>query len=202
MSALTAESGPAVPAGRLMTAEEFLALPEDGVERWLIDGRLREKRGEPSMTIRNRTHSRLTARIAQLLGNWLDQQPAPRGEIFDGEAGCRLRRDPDSVVGIDVVYVSPELASRDAGDTTLIDGVPTLAVEVLSPNDTVEEIHETVDSYLAAGVPLVWVVDPHFRTVTVHRPGQEPEPFNVQGELSGDPHLPGLRLRVASIFAR
>ena len=174
---------------RLWNTEELLALPDNGVDRWLIAGRLREK----PLTVRNRWHTRLTARLAQLIGNWLDGQPAPRGEVFDGEVGCRLRRNPDTTVGIDLVYVSAELAALEPADTRLIDGVPTLAVEVLSPNDTQEEI-EKVDVYLAANVPLVWVIDPHDRTVLVYRPGQEPELFNVRQELSGEPHLPGLRM--------
>ena len=183
---------------REMTTEELLALPDDGVERWLIRGQLREK----TMTVRNRWHSRVLIRICQLLGNWLDRQPEPRGELLGGEAGCRLRRDPDTTVGVDLIYVFAELAAREAKDTTLIDGVPILAVEILSPSDKEEEINEKVDDYLSAGVALVWVVDPHDRTVLVYRPGAEPELFNVRQELSGDPHLPGFRVPVAQIFAR
>lgn len=198
MSALLAESSLTKPTTRRMTTKELLALPEDGVDRWIIREELREK----PMTKRDRYHSRTTARIAQLLGAWLDQQPAPRGEIYDGEAGCILSHDPESTVGIDVVYISPELAANQSDTTTLIDGVPTLAIEVLSPNDTTEEITEKVEAYLAAGVPLVWIVHPRFRTVTVHRPGHEPELFNIQQELTGEPHLPGLRIRVEAIFTR
>jgi Uma2 family endonuclease len=198
MSAMPVESGPSRKRQRQWKTEELLALPEDDIERWIIRGELREK----PMTKRNRHHSRATARIAQLLGDWLDRQPSPRGEVYDGEAGCILARDPETTVGIDVVYLSPELAAKQSDDTTLIDGVPTLAVEVLSPNDTTEEITEKVRAYLAAGVPLVWVVHPSFRTVTVHKPGEEPELFNVHQELSGDPHLPGLSIRVESIFSR
>ncbi len=189
-------SAPATTA--LMTTEELLALPDNGVERWLIRGQLREK----PMTKRNRWHSRVMARLSQLLGDWLDRQPEPRGEVLDGEAGCRLRRNPDTSVGIDVVYISPQLAAQDPDDTTLIDGVPTLVVEILSPNDTVEEINDKVDEYLAAGVPLVWLVDPHHRTVEVHRPDGEPELFNVRQEISAEPHLPGFRVPVAQIFGR
>jgi Uma2 family endonuclease len=182
----------------LMTTEELLALPENGVERWLIRGQLREK----PMTKRNRWHSRVMARISQLLGNWLDQQPEPRGEVLDGEAGCRLRRGPDTSFGIDVVYISPELAAQDPADTSMIDGVPTLVVEILSPSDTEEETNEKVDEYLAAGVPLVWLVDPHHRTVEVHRPAAEPELFNLRQEFPADPHIPGFRIPVSSIFKR
>lgn len=186
----------------LMTAEELLALPEEpGVERWLIDGQLREKRyPDIAMTYRNRRHSRLEAVISQILRNWLEQQPWPRGEVFAGDAGCILGRDPDVLVGIDVVYVSAEMASRQSQDTTMLEGVPTLAVEILSPSDTQQDIDEKLAKYLKAGVPLVWLVDPNDQTVVVYRPQTAPELFNVHAELTAEPHLPGFRVPVAKIF--
>ena len=189
---------------RLMTTEELLALPDDGVERWLIRGQLREKKpqpGEKPMTIRNRTHSSIMARVTQFLNNWCDRQPEPRGRVLCGEAGVRLRRDPETTVGIDVVYVSAEVMAGQSDETTLIDGIPVLAVEILSPSNTVEEIDEKLDSYRAAGVPLVWVIDPHDRTVAIYRPGSAPEFVNEHQELSGEPHLPGFRVPVAQLFA-
>ena len=51
------------PVTRLMTAEEFEALPDDGVERWLIRGQLREG----GVTVRNFDHSAYMMRIGQLL---------------------------------------------------------------------------------------------------------------------------------------
>jgi Uma2 family endonuclease len=186
-----------VDAPALMTTEQLLALPDDGVERWLIRGRLREK----PMTYRNRWHSRAMVRVAYFLEVWREQQPEPRGSVLGGEAGVRLTRDPDTTVGIDVVYISAEVAARNRDDTTIVDGVPVLAVEILSPNNTVEEINEKIDQYLEAGVPLVWIIDPHRRTVTICRPGQEPEFVNARQELSGEPELPGFRVRVADLFA-
>jgi Uma2 family endonuclease len=155
---------------------------------------------EKPMTVCNRQHSRIMARVARFLDSWLDEQPEPRGEVLCGEAGCRLRRDPDSTVGIDVVYISAEVAAHRPDDTRLIDGVPVLAVEILSPNDTVEEINEKIDAYLKAGVALVWVIDPHRQTVQICRPGAEPEMVNARQELSGEPHLPGFRVAVARLF--
>src|SRR5207248_6325358 len=137
--------------------------------------RLREK----PMTVRNRTHSRIMIRVGKFLDNWLDQQPEPRGEVLCGEAGVKLRRDPDTTVGIDVVYVSAEVAARPSDDTTLIDGVPVLAAEILSPNDTQEDINAKIDEYLDAGVALVWIIDPHDRTVLIYRKGEEPELVNA-----------------------
>src|SRR5207249_2031888 len=112
-----------------------------------------------------------------------------------------LRRNPDTIVGIDVVYVSPEVATLESEETTLIDGVPVLVVEILSPNDTQEEINDKIDVYLRAGVALVWVVDPHHRTVEIFSPGSEPEQVNVRQELSGEPHLPGFRVPVIQFFS-
>lgn len=183
---------------RLMTADEFLALPDDGTERMLIRGHLWEK----PMTKRNRWHSSAEARIVHLIWVWLETRPSPRGEVYSGEAGFRIRRNPDTIVGINVAYVSHEVASRDPDDTRLVDGPPVLAVEILSPNDKQEEIAAKVDGYLEAGVPLVWVVDPHFKTVTVHRPGGRPEMYSGDDELSGQSHLPEFRTRVGQIFAR
>jgi Uma2 family endonuclease len=196
-----------VEATAPMTTEQLLAFPDDGIERWLIRGQLREKpalvgqsRGK-KMTVRNRWHSRILIRVGYLLENWQQGQPEPRGSVLGGEAGVRLTSDPDTTVGVDVVYISPEVAARQSKDTTLIDGVPVLAVEILSPSDTQDEINEKIDSYLSAGVPLVWIIDPRRRTVTIHRPNQEPEMVNVHQELSGEPHLPGFHVPVAELFA-
>jgi Uma2 family endonuclease len=180
---------------RTMTVEEFLALPEDGVSRELIRGEVRER----GMTIRNRFHSRVEANIAKLLGVWLETRPEPRGQIVSGEAGFRLRGTPDSAVGIDVAYASAELVAATGDRQLIFDGPPVLAVEILSPSDQHEDIVEKVRLYHESGT-LVWVVDPDFRTVTVHRPGQLPVAFNEGQELDGGPELPGFHVPVARFF--
>lgn len=179
-----------------MTTEELLELPDDGMERWLVVGELRER----PMTVRNRFHSRTMIRVGKFLDNWLDEQAAPRGQVLGGEAGVRLSRGPDTTVGVDVVYVSADVIVHQTQGTTLIDGVPTLAVEILLPKETFREIREKITIYQSAGVPLVWVLNPYDRTVTVYRPGAEPDAFNALAELSGEPHLPGFRVPVARLF--
>ncbi len=183
-------------ASSLMTTEELLAIPEDGTDRWLIAGELRER----PMTRRNRFHSRTMARVTKFLDNWLDEQPEPNGQVLVGEAGVILGHDPDTTVGIDVTYISAEVMLRQTEDSTLIDGVPTLVVEILSPSDTIEDINEKIDAYLAARVSLIWIIDPYRRTITVHQPDCEPELFNIRDELSAEPHLPGFRVPVARLF--
>jgi len=180
----------------LMTTEELLALPEEGMERWLIAGELRER----PMTVRNRFHSRAMICIGTELELWRRQQSPPRGQVLGGEVGVRLRRDPDTTVGVDVVYVSADVIVRQTRETTLLDGVPTLAVDILRPKDTYKRIHDVITIYQSAGVPLVWVVHPYDRTVTVYRLGAAPEGFNLHKELSGEPQLPGFRVPVARLF--
>jgi len=179
-----------------MTTEEMLALPRDGKERWLIDGELREK----PMTLRNRFHSEAMVSVATVLKNWRDQQPAPRGTVLAGEAGVRLRRNPDLTVGVDVVYVPPDVATIQTAQSTLVEGVPALVVEILSPSDTVEEINEKITGYLSSGVPHVWVIDPYRRTLIVHRPNEPSALFNVPDEVTAEPQLPGFRTPVSRLF--
>ncbi len=182
----------------LMTTAEFMVLPEDGMERELIRGQLRER----PMTKRNRFHASAVTRIARFLDEWIDQQPEPRGVVYTGEIGVILRHDPDTTVGIDVAYFTADVVSRQTEATTLIDGPPLLAVEVLSPSDRNEDVREKVLEYLAAGVAVVWIVDPYFRTVQVHRPGAVPEMFNTEHSLTGGTALPGLDIAVIDIFER
>ena len=185
-------------ASSWMTTEELLALPEDPeVERWLLFGRLVER----PMTRRSYFHSRTEAQIARLLGNWSEEQPAPRGMVVSGEAGFRLSRLPDFTVGIDVAYLSPELTAATSEKAFLIDGPPVLAVEILSPSDRVDHVAEKIEGYLQAGVKLAWRVEPAHKLVTVFRPDAEPEGLNVNGSLDGGLHLPGFRVSVAEIFA-
>ena len=184
------------PMSTLITTEELLTMPEDGVDRELIRGQLREK----PTTRRNLLHSEVNITIGYLLKLWVKRQPQPRGRVLGGEAGFRIRKDPDTTVGIDVAYISAELAANTPLKAKLVDGIPTIAVEILSPSDQHEEVAEKVQEYLDVGVPLVWVIDPIFRTVEVHRPGMEPEQFNTRQELTAEPHLPGFRVAVAEIF--
>ena len=179
-----------------MTAEEFLALPDDGTERMLLRGRLWEK----PMTKRNRWHCRVENRIGQLISNWLDSVGRPIGEVYSGEAGFRL--SSDTVVGIDVAYADHSVATRDSDETTMLEGSPILAVEILSPNDKQDEINAKIDDYLAAGVRFVWIVDTHFETVVVHQPGQTPEMFAGDEELVCEPEMPGFRVKARHIFNR
>jgi len=192
---------------RPLTAEDLLSMPDDGVERDLIDGELREwptttqsmDLCESEMTRRNPMHSEAEISIGYELRRWLESRPAPRGKVVGGEAGFRLTRDPVTFVGIDVAYVSAEMVANHRRKLKYFDGPPVLAVEILSPSDQHEKIVEKVEKYLQVGT-VVWLADPDFRTIAVHRPGEAPISFNEHQELDGDPYLPGFRVSVIKLF--
>jgi len=182
----------------VLTTEQLLEFPDDGVLRELYEGQLRES----SLSRRGRRHSRLQSKITKALELWTDKQPEPRGEILSGDAGFRLRTNPDTTVGIDVAYVSPELADRTPDDAYVIDGSPVLAVEILSPSDLQGNITDKIAAYLRAGVLFVWIVEPVFRTITVYQPNKQPQMINLDQELTAEPHLPGFRVAVADLFPK
>ncbi len=185
-----------VTATRTMTMRDLLAMPDDGKRRWLIDGELREE----DMTKRNRFHSAAMAHLTGELYIWWRQQNQSRGEIVCGEAAVQLTDDDSTGFGVDAAFVSPEVMLKQSEEFTIVFGVPTLIVEVLSPSTRIDDLEEKIDTYLDVGVPLVWVIDPHDKTVTIYRPGEEPTFANVRQELTGGDVLPGFAVPVARLF--
>ncbi len=181
---------------RKMSLAEFNALPDDPeLDRFLLRGEL----WELPMTKRNRWHSGIEARIVYLLSRWSEDRERRDFEIFSGEVGCDLP-DQESGVGIDVAVFTAATIAAQESDEKYIVGAPVLAVEVLSPSDTLEHFRTKGDVYLDAGVKFVWIVDPYLETITVLRPDTEPVMLRKSDEMNGEPHLPGLRFSVATVF--
>jgi Uma2 family endonuclease len=107
-----------------------------------------------------------------------------------------------TVVGPDVAFVRLERAPNGLPKSGFAPFPPDLAVEIISPNDTVYEINEKIALYLRAGTRLVWVVDPSSSRVTVHQPNQVPVIYDTTGILDGGDVLPGFQLPVRDIFPK
>lgn len=183
-------------AGTMTLAEFFALPPNNSVDRELIRGELKER----PVTKRNRFHAKTEAAVTYMLKAWLVEQLSPFGEIYSGEVGCILRHEPPSNVGIDVAYFSSETVAAQSAVTTMIDGVPVLAVEILSPSDTQEDVTQKINLYIEVGVNVVWMVDPRFKTVTVYRGDVEPQLFNITHILADQPSMPGLSVAVKDLF--
>lgn len=178
-----------------LTTEELFALPEDGIERDLIRGELREY----PMTKRNRRHSKVLVSVCRVLGNWVIARNAG-GEVTGGEAGVRLRRDPETTVGVDVAYFSPESIALMPPNQPWYEGPPVLAVEILSPSDTHEDLVAKINLYLECSVQVVWILDPDFETLTIYRINEAPVMLRTHETLNGHPELPNLNVLIKDFF--
>lgn len=77
-----------------------------------------------------------------------------------------------------------------------------LVVEVLSPTDLAVDVAARVEEYLANGFPLVWIVNPNTRTVTIHRADGTVALLHEADEITGEAALPAFRSTVGAFFAK
>lgn len=181
----------AQPTAALMTADQLIAMPRDGARQELVEGVLHE------MPPPGFEHGQVSIRVASLLSAFV----RPRGlGVVTGETGFRLAADPDTVRAPDAAFVAADrLPPRDQrrGYLRL---APDLAVEVLSPDDRPRAVAAKTRAWLAAGVRILWVIDPVARRVTVHAPGQPAVEAGPGDALDGGEALPGFVLPVGDLF--
>jgi Uma2 family endonuclease len=142
-------------------------------------------------------HGFVCASVGAVLANSTFERR--KGYVCCNDTGLILERDPDTVRGPDVVLYN-QAQRYDDLNPRYADHPPTLAVEVLSPNDKWGKVTRRITQFLGRGIPVVWLVDPEGRSVTVYRPNQLPQVFEGSDELVGDPEVPGFRCRVAEFF--
>ena len=140
----------------------------------------------------------LAFRIQQARRTWRDIVVTE--VLFELPAPVNRRRRPD------VAFLPEERArgawpppNRDA--SSAIAAVPTLAVEVISPNDLIVEVEEKRIEYFAVGVVTVLVVHPKCRTIHVYRSASSCQILTEADSLELGEILPGFSVRVADLFA-
>ena len=175
----------------LLTSEDLWRIVADGSRYELSKGELQP------MTPIGIQHGAVVGNLQLLLGTHVKKN---RLGLVGPEIGFRLSRDPDTVRAPDVAFIAKNRLPQGGVPKKFADFPPDLAVEVLSPEDKASEIQKKVEEYLAAGVPLVWVVDPANQKVTVYRSLQEVKILSVEQELEGGDVLPGFRINIAPIF--
>lgn len=177
---------------RTMTADELLAMPEDGIRRELVEGELRE------MTPPGERHGDAVQNINRSLDAHVHARRLGR---VRPEIGYLLEANPDTVRAPDLSFVRTDRLSADGPAPGFYRGAPDLAIEVVSPNDRYNEVRTKVREYLAAGTAMVLVVDPEDQTVSVYRPERAPLELVEADVIDGQDVVPGWRLPVREIFA-
>ena len=100
----------------------------------------------------------------------------------------------------DVSFISwNQLPDRRVPRVPIADLAPDLAVEVISPSNTVREMERKLQEYRDFGVRLVWYVFPETQEVHVYSADQH-EILTVDQEISGGDVLPGFVLPVRRLF--
>ncbi len=103
----------------------------------------------------------------------------------------------------DVSFISwRQVPTRRVPRVPILAFAPDLAVEVLSPSGTAEEMNQKLHDYFTAGARFVWYVDPVDRTVRVFTAADQSTVLNEPQTLKGDPVLPGFVLPLQELFAR
>jgi Uma2 family endonuclease len=182
---------------RLLTAADLAALPTD-----LPTGTVRYELWEGVLRVMAPTaddHGGVESAIAEVLRALGQRQGHGRARC--GEVGIFLRRDPDTVVGADAVFLTQDQLPVRRSREGYLETIPALIAEVRSKNDTDNEVVEKVAGYLAAGARVVWVADPRQQTVTVHRPGQPLVELGAGDTLTAEGIIPGFAVPVAELFA-
>lgn len=172
-----------------ISVEEFEALPAYEGKREL-SGAMLIREPPPGAW-----HGVLAARLTQRLQNWAD---AGGGGVVLVDAGFVLSADPPIVRSPDVAWLAEAEASRL--DERAWRGAPDLAVEIVSPWDRPRDLADKVAEYLAAGVRVVWVVDPSERGITVYGRAAGVRSVGLDGELDAPDVMPGFRLATADLF--
>jgi Uma2 family endonuclease len=177
---------------RLLTAEEYAQQPERDVPTELVRGEIIE------MNIPKPRHGQVCTTAAWLLKSFAHEHDL--GHVTSNDAGVITERDPDTVRGGDVWFISYQKFPKGPLPQQYLEMAPDIVVEVKSTFDRWVELHAKVAEYLTAGVGVVCVLDPETETVRLYY-ADKPEVI-----LSGDEavefpdQLPGFSASARNFF--
>lgn len=176
----------------LLTADDLWNLPKDGKRHELVKGELRTMApaGFEHGAVGSNLHGALFIHVK---GNNL-------GLLLGAETGFVIERDPDTVRAPDIAFVRKQRIDQGGIPKQFYPGAPDLAVEVVSPGDTLNEVDEKVEEWLTHGTTMVWVVNPKQKTVSVYHVQRHPVILTADDDLEGWDVIPGFRIKVRDIF--
>jgi len=175
-----------------LTPDDLLNMKEEGAGFELVDGRLVEQHVSVlSCLVSGMVHALLAAYCHPKRIGWVFLQES--GFQYDPAAPKKVRKPDAAFIRHDRLPESEWLAG-------FCHVVPDLAVEVISPNDTFDEVEKKVEEYLRLGVQLVWIVSLPTRQVYVHRHDGTMAKVRENSDLSGEDLIPGFRCRVSNLF--
>lgn len=142
-------------------------------------------------------HGNIEAKLAAKLYSFVSTHKL--GRVQSGEVGIFTHRNPDTVRGVDLLFITNERYAKRKSPSYL-DIAPDLVVEIMSPDDRWMEVTEKLREYFAIGVRLVWIIAPKTRSVYAYRTVTDVREFTEKDDLPGDEILPGFSIKVEELF--
>jgi Uma2 family endonuclease len=173
-----------------LTLEEFAQLPGDGLRHEISEGEL------ICMAPAKFLHTLVVVAVFEVLQVYLKQRGGARA--FP-EAGYVLSHDPLTIRQPDVSVLSAERIRATDVDG-YVEGAPELAIEIVSPSQSAEDLEVKVQQYLRSGGKQVWVVYPITRRVHIFLASGEVTILNETQKLDAGDLLPGFSVKVADLF--
>ncbi|MCA6553400.1 MAG: Uma2 family endonuclease [Pseudanabaena sp.] len=179
---------------KVWTDQAFMALPDDECRYEIVNGELVVMGNSGAL------HGYISIVLSSAL--FAIVSPQKLGVLFDSSTAFKMKngnkRSPD------ISFFAKE---RFQGIADLpigyLEGAPDLAVEILSPGNTVEEISTKLVEYFENGTRLVWVINPIQHYVLVYRSAQEPDRLLKRGDfLDGEDVINGFSFAVDQLFQR
>ncbi|MBW3622100.1 MAG: Uma2 family endonuclease [Armatimonadetes bacterium] len=174
-----------------LTPDQFLALCGDETYLELVRGEVVQ------LAPANFYHGRKALRAGRLLDEFAEAHDL--GVVVGQDTGFILERDPYSVRAPDVAFVSKARLPEDLPER-FFPGAPDLAVEILSPTDSLKAAEAKAMMYLRAGGTVVWILDPKDRSCRIYRRDESVRALGPDDEADAEPVLPGFRCPVSHLF--
>lgn len=184
-----------LPANLKLTDEEFTAVVAANKDLRL------ELSAEGELVIMSPTGGETGNRNFEIyidLGIWNRQHNL--GKAFDSSTGFKLpngaTRSPDTAwIKIERWdNLTPQQRKK------FLPLCPDFAVELVSETDDLADTQGKMREYIANGLQLGWLINPHDQKVEIYRPDQAPEVLQSPTSLSGEDVLPGFILNLQTIW--
>jgi Uma2 family endonuclease len=187
-------TSPPTVGGRLLSAEEFEALPESNGPCELVNGII-----HPLMS-NNPVHAHISSNLAFLLQDYMRRQKT-QARVMCGEVGVVTSATaPATTRAADLAVISKERLP-ELPKTGFLRVMPELLVEIISGANTWTDTFEKIYEYFEGGAKLVWIVDPAMQEVRVFKSAKENDLLRASDTLSGGDVLPGFSVPVTEIFS-
>lgn len=179
---------------KVWTDEEFMALPKDGHRYEIVNGELIDMGNSGAL------HGNIAIILSSALFAVVNAQKL--GALFDSSTAFKMKngnkRSPDISF-----FAKERLQGMTELPSGFLEGAPDLVVEVLSPGNTVEEMHDKLVEYFQNGTRLAWIIHPSEHYVLVYRSAQEPDRLLKSVDaLESEEVIPGFTLPVADLFQK